>query len=146
MATTPRPQVTVERVNLEDLDRASEIFLSAFAEDKVMKIVRPPHLHNPSLSHAERLANYSKGLKKHQLDKKGKNVLKAVDKETGRILGIGIWTSPGVPVRDTQEKNAENADPIGDDEDPEEDSAAMGRLVEEMTSKRDALLKNTPHW
>ena len=111
-----------------------------------MRIVRPSHLHDTSLSHSARLSNYSKGLKKHQLDHKGKNVMKAVDQESGKILGVGIWTSPGVPVREKdEEKNEEMVDPVGD-EDPEEDTAALKRLVDEMTDKREKLLKNTPHW
>lgn len=145
MAST-RPQVTVEHVSEADLDRCSEIFLSAFAKDQVMHIVRPARLHDPSISHEQRLRNYTLGLKEHQFGKKGKSVLKAVDNETGEILGVGIWTSPGIPVRSSDEENKENAAPTAGETDPEEDSAALGRLVEEMTEKRELLLKNAPHW
>ena len=127
----------------DDLYRCAEIALAAFESDTAINpLVRPARLRNPNLSHEERVSNSARGMKAQMFGKPGKVLLKAVDDDTGKIVGVAVWNDPSVPIKPKEG----DEDKSKEFEDPEEDSEFMGKMIEAMTSVREKHLSGKPHW
>lgn len=140
MSKAAKAEIELREVEEADLERAGEIFVLAFANDPVSAYVCPPRLHNPSLSHAERVSNRARSLRSSSFRKPGTHFIKAVDKQTAQIVGVSIWIEPA-KANAAPEEEAEEFD------DPEEDSEFLGRMIKQMKAlKEKQFPNNAPHW
>lgn len=143
-----RSDLILEDVSESDLMRCSEIFLAAFANDEAGQYVRPPRLRNPSKSYAERVADHCAGTKARFFGKKGVAMVKAIEKETGKILGLAVWLEPELSKKSSEP----DPEPASSEEkqtaDPELDPEFMENMMKSFKEVRERLLPSpdNPHW
>ena len=143
MQNTGRANLDLRPVEERDLETCSDVFLSAFATDGIMTLLRPAHLARtePEFTQADRLRHHARGLK-HYFDDAQKDMLKAVDPANpDEMLGFAIWARPGCPIRPP--KDDAHAE---EEKDPEEDPAAVEHFVEELMRGREQVMGDRPHW
>lgn len=83
-------------------------------------------------------------MEKLHFHKPGKVMLKAVDKETGEILGVAIWAEPGTPIKLPTEEEEEKEEE--DAKDHEFDPQAGFNMGMALSSKRREKMGDQPHW
>lgn len=138
-----RASVNVLPVERADLERCSEIMHLAFDGEPVTGSLYPPHLAQP-YSSEERYRLRARGMEKLHFHKPGKVMLKAVDKETGEILGVAIWAEPGTPIKLPTEEEEEKEEE--DAKDHEFDPQAGFNMGMALSSKRREKMGDQPHW
>lgn len=143
------PSTTVQVLPVEraDLHRCAEIMHIAFEGEPVTGSLYPPHLAQP-YTPEERYRLRSLGMEKIHFNAPGKLMFKAVDKESGEILGVAIWAEPGTPIKlPSEEKEEEKEDQLDEkDKDLEFDPQAGRNMGEALGKKRREVMGDQPHW
>jgi hypothetical protein len=142
--------VDVLPVELADLPRCAQIMHEAFAGDKIMGTLYPPHM-KQAYSDVERFRRQGKDMQRIHFESPGKKMFKAVDRETGKIIGVAIWAEPGTPIKlpgegETEEHRKKEMEIDENDKDLETDEEAGKRLFSALVTKRREVMKDQPHW
>lgn len=141
-----RPAIRIEQIEESDLPNIAPFIHGAFEGEDIDMSMYPEWLKNDKITDDERYAHIVRQYSERLDDsRKGKNAfIKAVDVDTGKILGIAEWVLPGVPVRSNKD-----ADVQGDTnlpKNPEADLEFLGRFKEAIIAKRESIMGDTPHW
>lgn len=141
----PSTSVKVLPVERADLERCAEIMHLAFEGEPVTGSLYPPHLARP-YTKEQRYRLRAKGMEKVHFKAPGKTMHKAVDRESGEILGVAIWAEPGTPIKLPSEEKEEENKEDEEEKDPEFDPQAGYNMGMALGLKRREVLKDQPHW
>lgn len=147
MATNGRIKADVRIVPVEagDMDGASPWIYKAFQGDHVNDMMYPARKRDPKMTDEQRHKYVARSYeKRRESAQQGKcEYLKAVDVESGAILGVAEWVKPGTPIRDakTEMEKAEK-----EQENPEMDYDYMNRFMGTLCDTREKYMGEKPHW